>query len=269
MVTRQQKQFKILLIGDRCTDKYHFGECSRLSPEAPVPVFKLIRTETRSGMVLNVKKNMDAFDIDVRVITNGGNDNNITKERFIDEASGQQLLRLDTGEHELLKSLDMKNIDVEGYDCVALSDYDKGFLNYANCLKISSLCKKYNKPFFVDSKKKDLSCFEGAIIKINEKEMKEAKKYPAEHDLIITLGEKGARYNGLIVPTTQTKVFDVCGAGDTFFAALIIEYLNTKNILSSIIFANRCAAITVKKIGTAPVTREEVKEIRNGIRDRH
>ena len=265
MDTQQQKSFKILLIGDRCTDKYHFGECTRLSPEAPVPVFKLIRTEIRSGMVLNVKKNMDAFNVDVRVITNGGN--NITKERFIDEASGQQLLRLDTGENELLKSLDIKNIDVEGYDCVAISDYDKGFLSYTNCLKISSLCKKYNKPFFVDSKKKDLSCFDGAIIKINEKEMKEAKRYPAEYDLIITLGARGARYGGLIVPTIQTKVFDVCGAGDTFFAALITEYLNTENILSSIIFANRCAAVTVKKIGTGPVTRKEVKEIKNGIRD--
>ena len=63
-----------------------------------------------------------------------------------------------------------------------------------------------------------------------------------------------------------TSAFTGAFAGDTFFAAFIIEYLNTKNILTSIIFANKCAAITVKKIGAEPITKEEIKEIRNDIR---
>jgi len=264
MNTQQQKSFKILLIGDRCIDKYHFGSCTRLSPEAPVPIFKLIRTKVKPGMVLNVKENMRSFGIHVKIVTNNGN--KITKERFIDEQSGQQLLRLDTGENEPLEPLNTKNINIEDYDCIAISDYDKGFLDYKNCLELSSLCKKNNKPLFVDSKKKDLSCFEDAIIKINEKENKEAKKYPVKYDLITTLGDKGAVWRELVIPAVITEVFDVCGAGDTFFAAFIIEYLNTKNILTSIIFANKCAAITVKKIGAEPITKEEIKEIRNDIR---
>jgi bifunctional ADP-heptose synthase (sugar kinase/adenylyltransferase) len=121
-------------------------------------------------------------------------------------------------------------------------------------------------PLFVDSKKKDLSCFEGAIIKINEKEHKGVTKYPKKYDLITTLGEAGARWRELVIPAEKTEVFDVCGAGDTFFASFIIEYLNTKNILTSIMFANRCAAVTVKKIGATSLTEKEIEEIRNGIR---
>jgi D-beta-D-heptose 7-phosphate kinase/D-beta-D-heptose 1-phosphate adenosyltransferase len=264
MDTQQQKLFKILLIGDRCTDKYHFGSCTRLSPEAPVPIFKLIHTKVKPGMVLNVKENMISFGADVQIITNSGN--RITKERFIDESSGQQLLRLDTGENELLEPLNVKNVNIHGYDCIAISDYDKGFLDHDNCLKLSSLCKMCDIPLFVDSKKKDLSCFEGAIIKINEKEHKGVTKYPKKYDLITTLGEAGARWRELVIPAEKTEVFDVCGAGDTFFASFIIEYLNTKNILTSIMFANRCAAVTVKKIGATSLTEKEIEEIRNGIR---
>ena len=42
----QQKQFKVLLIGDSCTDEYVYGTCERLNPEAPVPILKFNRKET-------------------------------------------------------------------------------------------------------------------------------------------------------------------------------------------------------------------------------
>ena len=42
----QQKQFKVLLIGDSCTDEYVYGTCERLNPEAPVPILKYNRKIT-------------------------------------------------------------------------------------------------------------------------------------------------------------------------------------------------------------------------------
>ena len=56
MDDQQQKLSKILVIGDSCLDKYHYGSCERMSPEAPVPILKITRTETRPGMVLNVQQ---------------------------------------------------------------------------------------------------------------------------------------------------------------------------------------------------------------------
>ena len=263
MATQQQKSYKILLLGDGCTDKYHFGRCDRLSPEAPVPVFKLIETKVMPGMALNVEKNLISFDIDVRTVSN--ENHLITKERFIDERSGQQLLRLDTGEDKSLDPLTVGGLDLSQYDCIVVSDYNKGILDYHNCETLSHMCKRINKLLFVDSKKTDLSCFEDAIIKINEKERELIEKLPNKYDMIVTLGEKGASWDGLHFPSDPTEVFDVSGAGDTFFAALISEYLSTNNIATSIIFANKCAATTVKKIGAYSLTNEEIREIRDGL----
>ena len=64
------KPYKALLIGDSCMDVYHYGTCSRLSPEAPVPIFKENRWEERPGMAANVLANLKAFNIEVKFITN-------------------------------------------------------------------------------------------------------------------------------------------------------------------------------------------------------
>ena len=50
-----QKQYKILLVGETCQDEYVYGDVDRISPEAPIPVVKYIRTETSNGMSANVK----------------------------------------------------------------------------------------------------------------------------------------------------------------------------------------------------------------------
>ena len=115
---------------------------------------------------------------------------------------------------------------------------------------------------FVDSKKNDLSCFEGAIIKINEKEYLEATKLPDRKELIVTLGSAGAVWNNEIIETEKVDVFDVCGAGDTFFAGLIQRYLETQDLKESITFGNLCAAITVSKTGAHHLSLEEVKNVR-------
>ena len=57
----QQKQLKILLIGDSCTDEYVYGTCERLNPEAPVPILKFNKKITTKGMAWNVRKNLESL----------------------------------------------------------------------------------------------------------------------------------------------------------------------------------------------------------------
>ena len=59
MDTQQRKFWKVLLVGDSCLDIYHYGTCDRLSPEAPIPVLKQTRIETKHGMSSNVKRNFE------------------------------------------------------------------------------------------------------------------------------------------------------------------------------------------------------------------
>ena len=83
---------KVLLLGDSCEDEYIYGNCDRISPEAPVPVMNLGRVETKTGMAGNVCLNLQAFNLNITFLTNS---EKITKTRFIDEKSNYQILRVD------------------------------------------------------------------------------------------------------------------------------------------------------------------------------
>jgi sugar/nucleoside kinase (ribokinase family) len=72
------------------------------------------------------------------------------------------------------------------------------------------------------------------------------------------MGKAGARYNDTLYSAPSVEVVDVCGAGDTFLAALVYKYLNTTNIESAIKFANLASSITVTHRGVYAPTLEEV-----------
>ena len=245
----QQKQLKVLLIGDSCTDEYVYGSCERLNPEAPVPILKFNRKETKKGMAWNVKENIESFGIEVHMITN---QETITKTRYIDEKYNQQILRVDNE-----PDLKPMNYDLPDghFDALVISDYDKGFLSNE---KVFELVEWFDGPVFIDSKKTKLpkeSCF----VKINDLEFSKLDN-PADN-LIITRGSKGAEYQGKLYPGEKVDIFDAVGAGDTFLSALVYFYLKCGKIEEAIPYANKAAAIAVSNFGTYILTKEDVNEI--------
>ena len=260
-----QKKHKILLVGDSCTDTYIFGKCTRLSPEAPVPIFCESFRETRAGMAKNVLQNMLALDLDVDFITQV---EEIKKTRIVSLLQMHHLLRIDD-EPMVIKNISMSQIndvDVDQYDLCVISDYNKGFVTTQEIQYLCSAFVDKGKAVFVDSKKRDLSCFEGCIIKINAFEHSRVISFPKQCDIIITLGPQGAKYNDVIFPSFELDLDttgisrDVCGAGDTFLAALVKMYLNTNGIEDSIPFSNYCAATVVNKFGVAIIDKKDAKK---------
>ena len=245
----QQKQLKVLLIGDSCTDEYVYGFCERLNPEAPVPILKFNRKETKKGMAWNVRENIESFGIEVYMITN---QETITKTRYIDEKYNQQILRVD--DEPDLKPMNYDLPD-EHFDALVISDYDKGFLSNE---KVFELVEWFDGPVFIDSKKTKLpkeSCF----VKINDLEF--SKLDNPSDNLIITRGSKGAEYQGKLYPGEKVDIFDAVGAGDTFLSALVYFYLKCGKIEEAIPYANKAAAIAVSNFGTYILTKEDVNEI--------
>ena len=245
----QQKQLKVLLIGDSCTDEYVYGSCERLNPEAPVPILKFNRKETKKGMAWNVRENIESFGIEVYMITNP---ETITKTRYIDEKYNQQILRVDNEPD--LKPMEYDLPDGH-FDALVISDYDKGFLSNE---KVFELVEWFDGPVFIDSKKTKLpkeSCF----VKINDLEFSKLDN-PADN-LIITRGSKGAEYQGKLYPGEKVDIFDAVGAGDTFLSALVYFYLKCGKIEEAIPYANKAAAIAVSNFGTYILTKEDVNEI--------
>jgi len=235
------------LLGDTCTDKYVYGTIDRLSPEAPVPVFVPKYEENRRGMAGNVEENLKALGCDVSLLTLEGG----TKTRFIDTRSNQHVMRLDqdvkSGPIELATTIPAY------YDAVVISDYNKGCVSYE---LVEEILQEFRGPVFIDTKKTDLARFEGAFVKINSLENSLAKTLPSQ--TIVTLGKQGCEYAGQVYPAPQVEVADVCGAGDTFLAALVYEYLNTQNIEAALQFANRAASVTVKHMGVYAPTQKEI-----------
>lgn len=250
MNTQAQRKFKILLIGDACEDTYTYGNVTRMSPEAPVPVFEPKYRIVKDGMASNVRKNLETLGCEVNYLHGAES----KKERLIDERSKQHLVRID-------RDVTSDPIRFETsippvYDAVVISDYDKGTVDYES---ITDLIKSVTVPIYIDTKKTDLAQFDGCYIKINKLEHKQATSLPSPDKLIVTHGHHGAVWNGWVFsPDISTDITDVTGAGDTFLAALVYKHLETGNMATAITFANRASGVTVKHVGVYAPRLEEI-----------
>ena len=244
--TQQQKQYKILLIGDNCTDVYQYGTVDRISPEAPVPVFKFSHEERRPGMAGNVCNNLAILGCNVYSVYG----ENSTKTRLIDIRSKQQIVRIDNDVESTPPNI---TYSLTGYSAIVISDYNKGTVTYE---LIENLRKTFNGPIFVDTKKTDLARLEGCIVKINSFEFSQIKTRCS--NLIVTLGPAGAEWDNKIFPAPTVEVSDVCGAGDTFLAALAYWYIHSQDMEQAIKFAIRASAATVQRLGVYAPPLEEI-----------
>ena len=242
---------KILVIGDSCTDIFIYGEIERISPEAPVPIFKPTDTTDNGGMAKNVLANLVALGVEADIITN---QNDIKKMRYVDNRSNHMVLRVD--EHDYCDRIDdIEVVQLHRYDAIIISDYCKGFLEEED---IEFICNNY-KNVFIDTKKQLGDWILGAkYIKINEFEHRKnfdiIPNYPKLQDkLIITKGREGCEYMGETFGVNEVTVKDVSGAGDTFLSALVVEYLKTNDIKKSIKFAQECTTKVVQKHGVATI----------------
>jgi bifunctional ADP-heptose synthase (sugar kinase/adenylyltransferase) len=240
---------KILVIGDSCDDVYIYGKCERLCPDAPVPVLVPNKKKKMGGMAGNVYENLKSMNVSVDILTNT---KKITKTRFIDESSNQQILRVDSEKNGYDRIQKIDKINYESYDAVIISDYNKGFLNYDD---IKYICDNHNF-VFIDTKKIINSHFENArFIKINEKEYNDNLKNndyikTLKSKLIVTLGSQGCDHNGKNYPVEKVEIKDMVGAGDTFISTFTYKFILTNNVFESIRFANECATIIVQHKGT-------------------
>jgi D-beta-D-heptose 7-phosphate kinase / D-beta-D-heptose 1-phosphate adenosyltransferase len=182
---------RILVIGDVMLDRSIWGDVDRISPEAPVPVLRSVRTTTAPGGAANVAMNLVGLgikavqagfwgnDAEMRelgaLLTTAGVDfsgmmvsghSTISKTRIV--SRNQQLLRLDVesadarpaAEHQglLERSLQL----VRTADAVILSDYAKGAVSPQLCQAVIALARERGIPVLVDPKDRDFSKYAGA-----------------------------------------------------------------------------------------------------------
>jgi len=175
----------------------------------------------------------------------------IEKKRYVHEETNHMLLRIDTGESAVARVSDLTRDFLCDFELIVISDYDKGFLSKED---IKFICENHDLVFIDTKKKIGDYCKDCAYIKINQAEYTASKTFIDKSSwtyekLIVTLGSKGCKYMDNIYPVDKVEIKDLCGAGDTFIAALCVNYLKNKNIDKAIDFANQCATRVVQLKG--------------------
>ena len=189
MMLEKIAQVRLLVVGDVMLDRYWFGDVSRISPEAPVPVVKVERLEERPGGAANVARNAAALGAQTALISVVGEDDaGRALQRLLQESGiaahlqvdaeidttvklrvigrQQQLLRIDfetTPSHEVLRAkLAEFERQLAHCDIVVLSDYGKGGLTHIG--EMIRLARAAAKPVLVDPKGDDWGKYAGATV---------------------------------------------------------------------------------------------------------
>ena len=175
---------KILVIGDLMVDHYIWGNSSRISPEAPVPVVDVKEENNRLGGACNVANNLISLNAEVSLCGVIGRDsmgdwmiNELNKQEidiqyiFQDPTrpttqktriliSSQQALRVDKESRESISiALEAEILEtlqncITKYDAIILSDYDKGLLTPSLTRALITYARESNKFYFESNKKK-------------------------------------------------------------------------------------------------------------------
>jgi len=185
---------KVLVIGDVMMDEYIWGDVSRISPEAPVPVVKVIKESFIPGGVANVVRNINSLRGRVYLVGTIGNDllgkrlkKTLTKNGastrglIIDRsrpttrktriiAHGQQVVRIDKEKADSVTSpirnrlMSALEKFINRVDIIIVSDYGKGIITPSMLKKIFSLAGKHKKRVVIDPKVGHFKDYRGATI---------------------------------------------------------------------------------------------------------
>jgi rfaE bifunctional protein kinase chain/domain len=192
---------KVLIVGDVMLDRYCWGSVNRISPEAPVPVVNLDKTEVTLGGAANVAANVVGLGAKALLVGVIGKDSEaelfpkILQEKRISYenlvamenrpttvktrivAHNQHIVRIDQEKTEPLsneasiKVLDKIEQIFDQANIVIISDYAKGLLTDKIIQRLITLGREQNKPIFVDPKGKDYTKYRGAtLLTPNKKE---------------------------------------------------------------------------------------------------
>jgi len=214
-----------------------------------VPVVSVTKESTNPGMAMNVFRNMVKYAPGTQIVTNE-NWTLVTKTRYVDERSNHHFFRVD--ESHKISSLEVIP-NLSGYDAIAISDYDKGFLSTE---QIEEICSTHEYVFLDTKKIIGPWAARARFIKINDFEYNRSKAHigsEIEKKLICTQGELGCHFNGRSYEVPRVAVRDTSGAGDAFFASLVLRYLHSQQIEDAIKVANTLASQVVSQRGVTTI----------------
>ncbi|MCL2329320.1 MAG: bifunctional ADP-heptose synthase [Bacteroidetes bacterium] len=193
----------VIVIGDVMIDSYIWGKVDRISPEAPVPVVSVNKTENRLGGAANVAQNLAALQLTPILCSvigcdeAGANLKELLRQKSlcadycieIPERKTTNKQRILSGNHQILRidteqtneiSVGIRNtlfksichaIETHNAAAIVLEDYDKGVISKELIDQVVAYAQKKQLPVFVDPKKRNFSYYTNiTLFKPNVKE---------------------------------------------------------------------------------------------------
>ena len=246
---------RVLCVGDVMLDRFAYGEVERISPEAPIPVFRHQHEATMAGGAGNVLRNLSALGVAARIVAVIGDDGAGSELRALIEAEpgaqarlfvakgrettiktryiagSQQLLRADREtttaiEPEMAEKI-VANVvaALAETDAIVLSDYGKGVLTPEVTARIIEAARQAGKPVVVDPKGPDMSHYRGAsVVTPNRTELAEASGLAVSDDAEITAAAEkliaGCGIEAVLVTRAKDGMTLVTNAGAEHLEAM-------------------------------------------------
>ncbi len=312
---------RVAVFGDLMLDRYIWGQATRISQEAPVPIVTVNRRNAAPGGAANVLRNIASLgaraaaygvigddangadlltllseqSIDVSGVLHDAERTTTEKTRII--AEHQQVVRVDVEEvapisdehvRDVVERLD-DEAGNDGLHAIIIEDYSKGMVTEAALKAIADVGARHGIPIALDPHPGNAASAEGiAMLTPNRAEafamagvylrpavrpvMEDKALLEVVHILqdrwktrylLVTLGGDGMALfqNGeppVHISTQAREVFDVSGAGDTVIASFVLALIAGASAEDAAIVSNHAAGVVVGKVGTAPVTPEEL-----------
>lgn len=186
----------VMIIGDVMLDRYLYGNVSRISPEAPVPVLDYISTDHKLGGAANVALNIIAMGGYATLVgLTGEDEENLIFRKLLQDAAisdrglitdhrrsttlktrvmarGQHLLRVDREDRtppspaleEQILNIIRQSIENQPPDGIILQDYNKGLLTRQIIEQTIGFAQIHNIPVFVDPKIDRVESYKGCTV---------------------------------------------------------------------------------------------------------
>ena len=241
----------ILVVGDVMLDNYYIGDVKRISPEAPVPVFRKKSERSVLGGAANVAANLVAANQQVSIMSIVGNDSKgdklialfseqgvdaklvsklqrctTIKTRFLAD-NNQQILRMDEEDTDAITKQECSEMlhqlqgNISQFDLILMSDYLKGLLTHEFCQGVIRMAQANNIPVVIDVKDPKYGKYYGATLlkpNLNELRALTGKKAETKEEIIEAAEELRKRCNcRYILATLGAKGMVLIGDGEPYF----------------------------------------------------
>ena len=242
---------KVAVIGDVIKDVYVYGTAERLSPEAPVPIIRHLKTVATPGGAANLFENLKSLGVDCEFVQPENRWPSVKTRVFCD---GHYVTRIDEDKHvngdEVWEYI--RGRDFSQYEYVILSDYRKGALDRSK--DIIPYLSKFGCKVIVDPKRSHTEYTGAWLVKPNESEYDKFGFSKWNGNIITTKAGNSvlSRFDGrqLLTPVTPVEVSDVTGAGDCFLAAFVYGLTKNYSYDKCLDIATRAASVSVTHPGT-------------------